>query len=99
MWAAAASASEYDFSTGMWSRPREIRSTASASAADPALTRSETVARAIARFVIDAYSLAREAADPQAALDEIFHMIEAAWKVTCPSASGHPGSDGPRPWV
>ncbi|WP_442813415.1 hypothetical protein [Streptomyces sp. NBC_01754] len=49
--------------------------------------------------MIDAYSLAREAADPQAALDEIFHMIEAAWKVTCPSASGHPGSDGPRPWV
>ena len=35
--------------------------------------------------MIDAYSLAREAADPDAALDEIFGMIEAAWAVTRPS--------------
>lgn len=32
--------------------------------------------------MIDAYSLAREATDPQTALDEIFRMIEAAWAVT-----------------
>jgi AcrR family transcriptional regulator len=78
-------------------RLRHADALATAIAADPDLTRSETAARTIAWFVIDAYSLAREAADPQAALDEIFQMIEAAWKVTCPSASGHPGSDGPRP--
>lgn len=80
-------------------RLRHADALATAIAADPDLTRSETAARTIARFVIDAYSLAGEAADPQAALDEIFPMIEAAWKVACPSASGHPGSDGPRPRV
>ncbi len=40
-----------------------------------------TAGRTIARFVIDAYSLAREEAEPQAAVDEIFRMIEAAWEV------------------
>jgi AcrR family transcriptional regulator len=80
-------------------RLRHADALATAIAADLDLPRSETAARTIARFVIDAYSLAREAADPQAALDEIFQMIEAAWKVTCPSASGHPSSDGPQPRV
>ena len=41
--------------------------------------------RTIARFVIDAYALAREAADPEAAVDEVFRMIQVAWEVTCPS--------------
>ncbi|WP_103545906.1 TetR/AcrR family transcriptional regulator [Streptomyces sp. SM1] len=68
-------------------RMRHADALATAIAADPGPTRSETAARAIARFVIDAYSLAREAADPQAALDEIFPMIEAAWQVTSPSAN------------
>ncbi|WP_329127040.1 TetR/AcrR family transcriptional regulator [Streptomyces sp. NBC_01465] len=80
-------------------RLRHADALAAAIAADPDLTLSETATRTIARFVIDAYSLAREAADPQAALDEIFQMIEAAWEVTCPSVSGHPGPDGPRPRV
>ncbi|MFF1509318.1 TetR/AcrR family transcriptional regulator [Streptomyces sp. NPDC058326] len=80
-------------------RLRHADALAAAIAAEPGLARGETAARAIARFVIDAYALAREAADPQAALDEIFHMIEAAWNATCPSATGHPGSDGPRPPV
>ncbi|MEV7402007.1 helix-turn-helix domain-containing protein [Streptomyces sp. NPDC091267] len=80
-------------------RLRHADALGAAIAADPDLARGETAARTIARFVIDAYSLAREAADPQAALDEIFHMIDAAWKVTCPSASGHQGSDRPRPRV
>ncbi|NEB11151.1 TetR/AcrR family transcriptional regulator [Streptomyces coelicoflavus] len=61
-------------------RLRHADALAQAIAADPALTRSETAARTIARFVIDAYSLAREAPDPEAALDEIFPMIEAAWE-------------------
>ncbi|CAM5237126.1 TetR/AcrR family transcriptional regulator OS=Streptomyces tendae OX=1932 GN=GUR47_21460 PE=4 SV=1 [Streptomyces tendae] len=61
-------------------RLRHAEALATAIAADPALTRSRTVARTLARFVIDAYSLSREAADPEAALDEIFPMIEAAWE-------------------
>ncbi|GAA2327338.1 helix-turn-helix domain-containing protein [Streptomyces cuspidosporus] len=68
-------------------RLRHAESLAAAIAADPALSRTPTACRAIARFVIDAYSLAREAADPQTAVDEIFQMIEAAWAVTC-----HPGN-------
>ncbi|MFD8426542.1 MULTISPECIES: TetR/AcrR family transcriptional regulator [Streptomyces] len=61
-------------------RLRHADALAQAIAADPALTRSETAARTLARFVIDAYSLAREAPDPEAALDEIFPMIDAAWE-------------------
>lgn len=60
-------------------RLRHAEALATAIAADPTRTRSETAARTLARFVIDAYSLSREAPDPEAALDEIFPMIEAAW--------------------
>ncbi|MEV5937792.1 helix-turn-helix domain-containing protein [Streptomyces sp. NPDC051994] len=66
-------------------RLRHAESLAAAIAADPDLTQSTTACRTIARFAIDAYSLAREAADPQAAVDEIFRMIEAAWEVTQPA--------------
>jgi AcrR family transcriptional regulator len=66
-------------------RLRHAESLGAAIAADPGLAQTATACRTIARFVIDAYSLAREAADPQAAVDEIFLMIEAAWEVTCPS--------------
>lgn len=66
-------------------RLRHAESLATAIAADPELSRSATASRTIARFVIDAYSLAREAPGPDAALDEIFPMIEAAWAATCPS--------------
>ncbi|WP_030992595.1 TetR/AcrR family transcriptional regulator [Streptomyces sp. NRRL S-1813] len=65
-------------------RLRHAESLATAIAADPDLSQTTTACRTIARFVIDAYSLAREAADPEAAVDEIFRMIEAAWEVTCP---------------
>ena len=41
--------------------------------------------RTLARFTIDAYSLARNADDPEAALDEIFRMIEAAWTAARPT--------------
>ncbi|MEU7167186.1 helix-turn-helix domain-containing protein [Streptomyces morookaense] len=60
---------------------RHAESLATAIAADPGLSQSATACRTIARFAIDAYALAREAADPEAALDEIFRMIEAAWAV------------------
>lgn len=66
-------------------RLRHAESLAAAIAADPDLSRTTTACRTIARFVIDAYSLAREAADPEAAVDEIFRMIEAAWEVASPS--------------
>ncbi|MCL7368530.1 TetR/AcrR family transcriptional regulator [Streptomyces ardesiacus] len=65
-------------------RLRHAEALAAAIAADPTLTRSETAARTLARFVIDAYSLSREAPDPEAALDEIFPMIEAAWAAARP---------------
>ncbi|ROR35335.1 TetR family transcriptional regulator [Kitasatospora cineracea] len=68
-------------------RLRHAESLATAIAADPDLSGTPTACRAIARFVIDAYSLAREAADPQAAVDEIFQMIEAAWAATAPSGN------------
>ncbi|CAL9387713.1 hypothetical protein SUDANB145_01203 [Streptomyces sp. enrichment culture] len=66
-------------------RLRHAETLATAIAAGPGLSRSVTVSRTIARFAIDAYALAREAADPEAALDEIFRMIEAAWEVTRPA--------------
>ncbi|KAF4406915.1 MULTISPECIES: TetR/AcrR family transcriptional regulator [Streptomyces] len=65
-------------------RLRHAESLAAAIAADPDLSRTATASRTIARFVVDAYTLAREAADPEAAVDEIFRMIEAAWEVTGP---------------
>ncbi|MEU4896461.1 TetR family transcriptional regulator [Streptomyces sp. NPDC044780] len=68
-------------------RLRHADSLATAIAADPDLAQTTTACRTIARFVIDAYSLAREAADPEAAVDEIFKMIEAAWEVACSSGS------------
>ncbi|MYR41653.1 TetR/AcrR family transcriptional regulator [Streptomyces sp. SID5910] len=69
-------------------RLRHAESLARAIAADPGLSRSTTACRAIARFMIDAFSLARETADPEAAVDEIFRMIEAAWEVTAPGTAG-----------
>ncbi|WP_328535143.1 TetR/AcrR family transcriptional regulator [Streptomyces sp. NBC_00344] len=63
-------------------RLRHAESLATAISADPGLPQTTTACRTLARFVIDAYSLAREAPDPKAAVDEIFRMIEAAWEVT-----------------
>ncbi len=68
-------------------RLRHAESLATAIAADLGLPDATTACRTIARFVVDAHSLAREAADPDAAVDEIFRMIEAAWRTT--------GADGP----
>ncbi|MEU1345808.1 TetR/AcrR family transcriptional regulator [Streptomyces sp. NPDC005775] len=65
-------------------RLRHAETLAAAIAADPGLARTTTACRTVARFVIDAYTLAREEPDPQAAVDEIFEMIEAAWGVTAP---------------
>ncbi|MFH8796139.1 TetR/AcrR family transcriptional regulator [Streptomyces sp. NPDC017941] len=80
---------EYDDSM----RSRHAEALASAIAADPGLPPTATASRAIARFVLDAYSVAREAADPQAAVDEVFLMIEAAWGVAC-TPDGEQKTDG-----
>ncbi|MFF7194868.1 TetR/AcrR family transcriptional regulator [Streptomyces sp. NPDC088197] len=66
-------------------RLRHAESVAAALVADPGLPQSATACRTLARFVIDAFSLARESADPQAAVDEVFAMIEAAWEAARPS--------------
>ncbi|MFI7100956.1 TetR/AcrR family transcriptional regulator [Streptomyces sp. NPDC050161] len=68
-------------------RLRHAQSLATAIAADPGLSRTATACRAIARFVIDAYALAREADEPEAAVDEVFLMIEAAWEAGRPSGA------------
>ncbi|GAA4531581.1 TetR/AcrR family transcriptional regulator [Amycolatopsis samaneae] len=75
-------------------RLRHTESLAAAIAAAPGSAPGPTACRAIARFVIDAYSLSRDADDPAAAVDEIFHMIEAAWTVACSSS---PTREGVRP--
>lgn len=59
---------------------RHAESLATAIAADLGLSQTTTACRTIARFVVDAFSLAREAADQETALDEIFRMILAAWE-------------------
>ncbi|GAA2069862.1 TetR/AcrR family transcriptional regulator [Streptomyces albiaxialis] len=61
-------------------RLRHAESLAAAIDADAGLPQTTTACRTLARFAIDAYALAREAADPEAAVDEIFGMIEAAWE-------------------
>ncbi|GHH00587.1 TetR/AcrR family transcriptional regulator [Streptomyces rubradiris] len=75
-------------------RLRHAESLAAAIAADLGLPSATTACRTVARFVIDAYSLAREAADPEAALDEIFRMIEAAWAVARPTGDAPAGPAG-----
>ncbi|MFB8240247.1 TetR/AcrR family transcriptional regulator [Kitasatospora purpeofusca] len=81
-------------------RLRHAESLATAIAADAAVTvdgrpqHSTTACRTIARFAIDAFTLAREAADPDLALDEIFRMIEAAWNTA--GTGGHPATPAGR---
>ncbi|MEU9609775.1 helix-turn-helix domain-containing protein [Streptomyces sp. NPDC048057] len=66
-------------------RLRHADALARAVAADLDLPPTSTACRAVARFAVDAYSLAREAPDPQAAVDEVFEMITAAWDAARPS--------------
>ncbi|MFJ4670505.1 TetR/AcrR family transcriptional regulator [Kitasatospora purpeofusca] len=86
-------------------RLRHAESLATAIAADVAVTadgviadvgsqHSTTACRTIARFAIDAFTLAREAADPDLALEEIFRMIEAAWNAA--GTGGHPATPAGR---
>jgi AcrR family transcriptional regulator len=77
------SADLQEYQNAMWLRHAE--SLAAAIAADLGLPQTTTACRAIARFVVASFPLSREAADPDAALDEVFRMIEAAWEATAPS--------------
>ncbi|MFB7720090.1 TetR/AcrR family transcriptional regulator [Nocardia sp. NPDC056100] len=60
-------------------RLRHAESLATALAADLGRPADSIACRAIARFVIDAYSLGRDSAHPEATVNEVFRMIEAAW--------------------
>ena len=60
-------------------RLRHARALAAAIAADPGQQHTATECQAIARFAVDAFSVARESDDPEATVDEVFRMIEAAW--------------------
>lgn len=62
-------------------RLRHAESLARVIGDDAGGSRTTTSCRAIARFVIDAFFVAREAADSEVAVIEIFDMIEVAWEV------------------
>ncbi|MFJ9608958.1 TetR/AcrR family transcriptional regulator [Kitasatospora sp. NPDC101176] len=71
---------------------RHAQALAAAVAADPGQPRSATACRALARFAVDAYGLAREADDPQEAVDEVFRMIGAAWGAAAPAVTPAAGT-------
>ena len=62
-------------------RKRHAQSLATVIAADAGLAETTPACGAVARFVVDAFSVAREAEDPRGAVDEVFTMIEAGWAV------------------
>jgi AcrR family transcriptional regulator len=72
------SAALQDYEKSMRLRHAEARG--AAIQADRDTPQSAIACRTIARFVIDAFTVGREAADPKAAVDEIFEMVEAAWE-------------------
>ncbi|MFZ3555886.1 hypothetical protein [Streptomyces sp. BH055] len=55
---------------------RHEQALVSAIASDPEAPMSATACRALARFTLDAYSLARDAENPLAAVEETFDLIE-----------------------
>lgn len=63
-------------------RARHARSLEAAIARELGLAEPSTHCQALARFTVDAFALARGAQDPDAAVDEIFTMIDAAWAAT-----------------
>lgn len=65
-------------------RLRHARTLAAAVAADVGLRDVTTQCSALARFVVDAYSLARTSADPHGTVDDVFEMIDAAWVAVRP---------------
>jgi AcrR family transcriptional regulator len=73
----ASSADLREYESKMWLRHAEGLAVAIAKdLGQPAVT---TTARALARYVLDVYPLARDATDPAAAVDEIMDLVTAAW--------------------
>ena len=66
-----------DYESRMWLRHEDAL--AAAIAADLGLAEPSTACRAFAHFVLAVYPLARAAADPAAAVDEIFDLIAPGW--------------------
>jgi AcrR family transcriptional regulator len=71
------SAALREYASRMWLRHED--KLAAVIAADLGRPVESTACRALARFVLDVYPLARRAADPSAAVDEIFDLINAGW--------------------
>ena len=86
------SAALREYETSMRSRHAESLASAIVIATDP--PRAASACRAIASFVIDAFAIAREAADPGEALNEVFPMIEAAWSAATMAGGADPTADG-----
>jgi len=66
-----------EYASTMWLRLEDALATTIA--ADLGLPEPSTTCRAFARFVLDVYPLARTAASPAAAVDEIFDLITPGW--------------------
>ncbi|WP_326595926.1 TetR/AcrR family transcriptional regulator [Streptomyces sp. NBC_01803] len=69
---------------------RHEQALVSAIASDPEAPTSATACRALARFTLDAYSLARDAENPLAAVEEIFHLIEPGFAPAAGRQSAKP---------
>ncbi|MGW0035717.1 TetR/AcrR family transcriptional regulator [Gordonia sp. NPDC003376] len=63
-------------------RLRHAESLGAAIAADLQLPPADVECRAVARFVVDSFSLGRESRQPGQVLDAVFRMIDAAWRVS-----------------
>ncbi|WP_059008836.1 TetR/AcrR family transcriptional regulator [Streptomyces specialis] len=71
-------------------RARHELALVSAITSDPEAPTSTTACRALARFTLDAYSLARDAENPLAAVEEIFDLIEPGFAPAAGRQSAKP---------
>jgi AcrR family transcriptional regulator len=86
-----------EYASTMWLRHEGAL--ASTIAADLGLAEPSTACRAFARYVLGVYPLAREAADPAAAVDEIFDLISPGWDAAVTNGllpAGNPADDDDR---
>ncbi|WP_067502312.1 TetR/AcrR family transcriptional regulator [Actinoplanes sp. TFC3] len=68
-----------EYESKMWLRHADALAVAvAADRGRPAVSPAD---QALARFVLGVFPLARDSADPQAAVDEIMNLIAAAWEV------------------
>ncbi|WP_097273301.1 TetR family transcriptional regulator [Streptomyces sp. TLI_55] len=69
---------------------RHEQALVSAIASDPEAPTSATACRVLARFTLDAYSLARDAENPLAAVEEIFDLLEPGFAPAAGRQSAKP---------